>query len=101
MLIYNFKTNQFKKLLNNQLTLKKFKTPTEGLSDISSDGSIMLEETNSGRILFYNKKGELEWEFINVSEDGNIYPIAWSRLISDVDLIKNIKDSIKNSKCTN
>ena len=101
LLIYNFKTNQFKKLLNNQLTVKKFKTPTEGLSDISSDGSIMLEETNSGRILFYNKKGELEWEFINVSEDGNIYPIAWSRLISDVDLIKNIKDSIKNSKCTN
>ena len=65
------------------------------------DGSSMLEETNSGRILFFNSKGELEWEFLNIGEDGKIYPISWSRLISDVDLVKNIKESISNKKCTN
>jgi len=99
LLIYNFKTNKYKKLLSEQLELKKFKTPTEGLSDTSFNGSIIMEETNSGRILFYDSEGQLEWEFVNVSGDGKIYPIAWSRLISNLDLIKNIKESIKNLKC--
>ena len=26
-----------------------------------------MEETNSGRILFYDSEGQLEWEFVNVS----------------------------------
>ena len=99
LLIYNIKTNKYKKLLSEQLELKKFKTPTEGLSDTSFNGSIIMEETNSGRILFYDSEGQLEWEFVNVSGDGKIYPIAWSRLISNLDSIKNIKESIKNLKC--
>ena len=101
ILIYNFKSKKFKKILTNQLETKNFKTPTEGLADFMIDGSSMLEETNSGRILFFNSKGELEWEFLNIGEDGKIYPISWSRLITDVDLVKNIKESISNKKCTN
>ena len=101
LLVYNFETNKFKKILSNQLESKSFKTETEGLADFSRDGSIMLEETNGGRILFYNEKGNLEWEFINVSNDGKIYPISWARLISNVNMVKNIKNSIDNQKCSN
>ena len=101
LLVYNFETNKFKKILSNKLESKNFKTETEGLADFSTDGSIMLEETNGGRILFYNDKGNLEWEFINVSNDGKIYPISWARLISNVNMLKNIKNSIENKKCSN
>ncbi len=101
LLVYNFETNKFKKILSNQLESKNFKTETEGLADFSRDGSIMLEETNGGRILFYNEKGNLEWEFINVSNDGKIYPVSWARLISNVKMVKNIKNSIENKKCLN
>ena len=101
LLVYNFETNKFKKILSNQLESKNFKTETEGLADFSIDGSIMLEETNGGRILFYNEKGNLEWEFINVSNDGKIYPVSWARLISNVKMVKNIKNSIENKKCLN
>ncbi len=101
ILIYNFKTKKFKKILSKQLENKNFKTETEGLVDFLPDGSIMVEETNGGRILFFDNTGILEWEFANVAEDGKIYPISWARLISDVDLIKNIKQSINNKKCSN
>ena len=101
LLVYNFETNKFKKILSNQLESKNFKTETEGLADFSIDGSIMLEETNGGRILFYNEKGNLEWEFINVSNDGKIYPVSWARLISNVKMVKNIKNSIENKECLN
>ena len=59
----------------------------------------MTEETNGGRILFYNAKGELEWEFLNIANDGNIYPISWSRIISDANHVKSLKESINNKKC--
>ena len=100
LLVYNFETNKFKKILSNKLESKNFKTETEGLADFSIDGSIMLEETNGGRILFYNDKGNLEWEFINVSNDGKIYPISWARLISNVNMVKNIKN-VRKQKCSN
>ena len=101
LLVYNFETKKFKKILSNQLETKNFKTETEGLADFLKDGSIMVEETNGGRILFYNEKGNLEWEFINVANDGKIYPISWARLISNDNLVKNIKNSIVNRKCSN
>lgn len=101
LLVYNFETKKFKKILSDQFESKNFKTETEGLADFSKNGSIMVEETNGGRILFYNEKGNLEWEFVNVSNDGKIYPVSWSRLISNISMVKNIKDSIKNQKCSN
>lgn len=99
ILIYNFQNKKFRKILDKELEMKNFKTKTEGLADFLADGSIMTEETNGGRILFYNAKGELEWEFLNIANDGNIYPISWSRIISDANHVKSLKESINNKQC--
>ena len=78
-----------------------FKTKGEGLVDFLPDGSMMVEERNYGRILFFDKNGNLEWEYINKDDMGDTYIVTWSRLIKDYDLIQNIKYKINNSTCLN
>lgn len=101
VLIYNFEDKSFKKKFQKSLENDKFKTNTEGLSEILSDGSMLVEETNHGRLIFYNKSGEKIWEFVNKNKDGNIYPIDWIRIIENTETVKSIKKLIKDNKCVN
>ena len=60
----------------------------------------MVEETVHGRILFFDKDGNKEWEFINKDENGDIGRVTWSRIIEDEDMIKSLKNLINNTKCS-
>jgi len=62
--------------------------------------NISLKSTgNSGRILFFNTDGKLEWEFINKAKNGKIYPLSWARIIDNKQLIKNILKKIEKKQC--
>ena len=99
VLIYNFETNEFKKLFNKELKTNNFKTRTQGLSHILKDGSLMVEEQNHGRIILFNNQGMKEWEFVNKDKDGNIGVVSWSRIIEDTNFVKKFKQLVKNKKC--
>ena len=101
ILIYNFETKKFSKKLINQLKNNNFKTDSQGVSTILKDNSLFVEEQNHGRLIFFDKNGEKEWEFINKDSNGNIYFISWSRIIEDKGLISNLKKNINNKKCQN
>jgi len=101
VIIYNFETNKFKKLFNNQLKKENFKTLTEGVSHILNDGSLLVEESNHGRIILFNKDGQKEWEYVNKDIDGNIGVISWVRIIEDEIFINKFKKLIENKKCIN
>ena len=101
VLIYNFETKTFRKLFNDQLKKENFKTETQGLSHILKDGSLMVEETNHGRIILFNNKGEKEWEFVNKDKNGDIGHLTWSRVIEDELFIENFKLMVKNKQCLN
>ena len=101
ILIYNFETKKFKKLFNDQLKKEKLKTDSEGLSHIFSDGSLMVEEQNHGRIILFNNQGKKEWEFVNKDNKGNITYVSWNRVVEDELFIKNFKSLVKNKKCLN
>jgi uncharacterized protein YaaR (DUF327 family) len=101
VLIYNYETNKFKKVFNDQLQKENFKTFTQGLSHIFDDGALLVEEQNHGRIILFNNKGEKEWEFVNKDKDGDIGFISWSRIIEDSFFIKKYKSLIKSKKCEN
>lgn len=101
ILIYNFETKKFSKKFNKSLVENNFKTSTEGLSEILDDGSMLVEEQNHGRIIFFNKDGKKEWEYINKDDEKNIYFISWSRVIENKELIENLKNIYKNKKCSN
>ena len=101
VIIYNFETNEFRTLFNDQLKKNNFKTINGGLSHIFKDGSLMVEEQNHGRIILFNNQGEKEWEFVNKDKNGNIGFISWSRVIEDEIFIEQFKSLVENKKCTN
>lgn len=101
ILLYNYETNKFRKILNKQLQNENFKTTSQGLSHFFKDGSLLVEEQNHGRIIIFNNKGEKELEFINKDTKGRIGFISWSRIIEDKDLIKEFKTLLNKKQCTN
>ena len=101
VVIYNFENNQFSQKFANSMVENNVITKSGGLSEILKDGSLMVEEQNYGRILFFNSEGKLEWEFINKAANNKIYFVSWSRIIDDIKLIINIKEIIQNTTCSN
>ena len=101
VVIYNFETGKFRKLLNDQLQKNNFKTHSQGLSHIFNDGALMVEEQNHGRIILFNNKGEKEWEFVNKDKNSNIGLISWSRIIENSIFINEFRSLVKDKKCTN
>lgn len=99
IVIYDFETKEFTKKFNKSLIKDDFKTSTEGLSEILNDGSMMVEEQNHGRLIFYDKEGKKEWEYINKDDQGDIYFISWSRVIEDKVLVNKLKKIYKNIQC--
>ena len=85
------KQKNSKKKFNEQLKQENFKTFSSGMSQILSDGSLMVEEENHGRIILFNNKGDKEWEFVNKDENDNIGQISWSRIIENSTFVKKYK----------
>jgi len=101
VVIYNFETKKFRKLFNEQLQKKNFKTVSEGLSHVFKDGALLVDESNHARIILLNNKGETEWEFVNKNENEDIGFVSWSRVIEDEIFIEKFKSLVKNKKCLN
>ncbi len=101
VLIYNFETKKFKKKFNQSLISDNFKTQSQGLSEILKDGSMLVEEQNYGRLIFYNKYGDKEWEYVNKDKNGDIFYISWSRVIEDIQFIQKFKSLVESKKCSN
>ena len=101
VVVYNFETKQFYQKFAESMKKHSLKTVKNGLSEILNDGSMIVEETDYGRILFFNKDGELEWEFINKADNDKTYLVNWIRVIKNKPLIERIKQKIQNTKCTN
>ena len=98
IIIYDFQKKSFERILNKELIKEEVSTEFEGLLEFLDDGSIMIEEQGKGRILFYDKTGNLEWEYIN-KKDGKIYNLSWSRIIKDTKKIDKIRNLINKNKC--
>ena len=58
------------------------RTVTEGRSEILPDGGVFVEEQNYGRLLKMNQAGDIVWRYVNRANDGRVYLVHWSRLIS-------------------
>ena len=101
VVIYDFKTKTFRKLFNDQLQKENFKTISGGLHHILKDGALMVEEQNHGRIILFNNKGEKEWEFVNIDENGNIGFVNWFRVLENEQFIENFKLLVESNRCTN
>tara|TARA_Y100000389_G_scaffold83702_1_gene80292 strand:- start:2336 stop:3748 length:1413 start_codon:yes stop_codon:yes gene_type:complete len=99
IIIYNFETNSFNKKFDKSLVKDNFKTYNEGLSEILDDGSLIVEETNFGRVIFYNNNGDKIWEYVNKDSNNEIFTFSWIRVIEQPEIIKSIKKKINDKEC--
>ena len=95
--IYDFEKDEVTSPYKNYFKKFDVRTPMQGLSQIYKD-NIFIEETNFGRLLYFNNNGELLFEYINRAKDNNVYTLNWSRLINKAEF-ENTFEILNNSKC--
>ena len=98
-IIYDFNKKEYRKYLDESMKENDIRTVTGGRSQILNNGDLYIEETNSGRILYIDKMGDLKWEFINRADDGNIYFLSWSRLLYEQSDLESVSRLLSKEKC--
>ena len=96
VIIYNFKTNEYNSYLKDSLKKNLVRTITAGRSEILSNGDLFVEESNYGRLLYFNADGSLRWTHVNRANNSNVYYIGWSRILytdDDIESVNNFLDS--------
>lgn len=91
MLIYDFEDGVYTSYLHESMIKNKVKTPTQGRGKILENGDMFIEETDSGRTLYFNSDGTLRWTHLNRSDDGKIYRVVWSRILDSENDINNAR----------
>ena len=69
-----------------------------GLSTVIGS-EIVVEETAYGRLAQFDKDGSVAWVFFNQDEDGVIYALHWSRVISR-GLGDRVRRALETSNCS-
>ncbi len=96
---YNFKTGEFTTYFKNSMIENNVFTEFQGVHKILPTGELFLESTTDGRILFFDNKGRLTWQFVNNENDKKeLYALGWSRILHTDNDLKKIK-KLRESKC--
>lgn len=80
--VFDFETGTHEPIFFEQTEALKLKTVNQGLQDFGPDGSILMEETNTGRLIKLSADGELEWQYSNRSKADQAYTLNWSRYMT-------------------
>ncbi len=97
--IYNFETKTFSSYLEKALVDNDVITTIHGRSQILPNGDLLVEQTQSGRLLYYDGLGSLQWQHVNRASDGRVYPIRWSRLLYENDDLENVDSLLDAERC--
>lgn len=96
--IYDFATDEVIGPWNEGLTRHEVKTLSEGLFTLLPDGTLMVEEENSGRLMFLNDAGDAIASYVNKGSSGKTFRLGWSRYI-DQSLGDKVLASVKGNTC--
>jgi hypothetical protein len=100
VLIYDFKTLEYKPYLENSFKINDIYSITGGRSEILPNGDLFVEESNFARTLYFNSDGSLRWIHLNKSTNGDPYLINWSRILYTKKDINKVKKFLNNrAKC--
>ena len=100
VIVYNFKKDKYISYLKDSLAENDVRTITGGRSKILPNGDLLVEETNSSKILYFNADGSLRWTYLNRAENGNVYAVGWSRILYNQEDILTVKEFLKSRvKC--
>ena len=94
VVIYDFKTDSYSKYFDESLEQYDVRSSAQGISQILDNGDLFIEETNYGRLLYFNKDTSVQWQYVNRADDGNIYFVTWSRILYKPEDIKKVNKII-------
>lgn len=95
VVIYDFETEKYSYHLEKSLEKEDVRTITEGRSQILPNGDLFIEETNYGRLLYFNSDGSLQWTHVNRGNNGKVYYISWSRILYEDEDIEKVNRFLK------
>jgi hypothetical protein len=101
VIVYNFKTNEYSSYLKDSLEENDVRTITGGRDQILTNGDLFVEESNYGRSLYFNSDGSLRWTHLNRAVDGNVYGVAWSRILYTEEDIQTVNNFLTNKGTCN
>ena len=81
ILIHDFATGTTTSPYHDAMAREKVGALFEGLYTFLPSGELVIEDHNSGRILFLAADGSKLGQFINRNPDGKVYEIGWGRYI--------------------
>ena len=58
---------------------------------VFSRSDFIIEETNYGRLLYFNKDASVQWQYVNRADNGNVYYVSWSRILYKPEDIKKVR----------
>ena len=90
IIIYNFNSDSSSKYFDESLIQYDLRTINQGLNQIFDNGELFIEEQNYGRLLYFNKNATINWQYINRANNGNVYGLNWSRMLSGSKDIKKV-----------
>lgn len=85
--IYNFSNGELTKPYDDFFRSSAIGTLTQGLSTILSDGTIFVEETKRGRLLFGDDKSVI-WSYTERINDRSVGMLGWCRYITESEFEK-------------
>ena len=96
--IVDFETGETSSPYRDVLNKLDVKARTEGLMEVYPDGDLFLEEQNFVRIFRIKADGEIVWEYVNRANNGSIYRLGWSRMLTP-EYGKQIADTVAKAGC--
>lgn len=100
MVVYDFATQSYSKYLAESMQQHEVKTVNAGKGQILDNGDLFVEESNFGRLVYFDAEGKLLWSYVNRLDDDKIYPLGWARLLAtDVDLAVVEKIILEKGRC--
>ena len=92
VLIYDFASDQYTHHLDDALRSHEVKTVVRGYSQLLPNGDLFIEESEYGRLLYFNSDGSLLWSHVNRGEDTSVYAMGSSRILYRDEEISLVQD---------
>lgn len=81
LLAYDFNKDEFSSLHKDIFKREEITTINQGLSHLTNDKGLFVEETRMGRLLYFGSNGKKQWEYINKDKSDKTFILNWSRLL--------------------
>ena len=94
VVIYDFKTDSYSKYFDESLEQYDVRSSAQGISQILDNGDLFIEETDYGRLLYFNKNTSEQWQYVNRADNENVFLVQWSRILYKPEDIKKVNKII-------